>query len=76
MFMVKDKSGGQPQIWTPGQDYALINNDQQSIQFSPSADYKVVVEGLGTTFCPPPPWTLLKSVTKKPPKTHFMTNDK
>jgi hypothetical protein len=32
--------------------------------FLPSADYKVVAEGLGTTFCPPsPPQTLVRNNT-------------
>jgi hypothetical protein len=34
--------------------------------FLSSADFKVVIEGLGITFCPrPPPQTLLKSVPRK-----------
>jgi hypothetical protein len=42
--------------------------------FLPSADYEVVAKGPKTTFCSPPQ-TLLKSVTKRPPMTHFVPND-
>jgi hypothetical protein len=50
------------------------NSDTQQY-FLPSADYKVVAEGLGITFQPThPSKTLLKSVTKTPSLTHLMTN--
>jgi hypothetical protein len=47
---------------------------QHAKGFLPSADYKVVAEGLEITFIPTPPKTLLKSVTKTPSLTHLMTS--
>jgi hypothetical protein len=38
----------------------------------PLADYKVVSEGLGITFQPTHPKTLLKSVMKTPSLTHLI----